>query len=164
MTWGKAFLVSAQNTAALPYLSNRECELGGYKQYKVQFHPRHTYFSSSTCDNDHKTAFLYIATPENRHWLGTAELPDIAKQILDCHGSSGSNVEYLLKLALFMRLEIPEALDDHLFSLERLVKMFATEMKICLRSLMGEEEVTEPRTSFQFTSRVPEKKLRCVNM
>lgn len=95
-------------------------------------------------------------------------MPEIAKQILECEGSSGSNAEYLLRLADFMRDEIPEALDDHLFSLERLVRKFAADMKVCLSSLMGEKsEEKEAKAvvpSFAFASRVPEKKLRCVNM
>lgn len=171
ITWGKAFLVSAENEAALPYLSNRECHLGGYKTCIVNFHPRSFYTSStSTTNTEHKDALLYVAVPENRHWLGAAPLPEIAKQILECQGPSGSNAEYLLRLADFMRQEIPEALDDHLFSLERLVRKFASDMKICLISLMGtekEEEKAEVKAvvpSYQFASRIPEKKLRCVNM
>ncbi|XP_049886064.1 putative glutathione-specific gamma-glutamylcyclotransferase 2 [Pectinophora gossypiella] len=175
ITWGKAFLVGAGDTAALPYLSTRECQLGGYRTYVVNFHPRPSLFlpSSSNSPSEKKDALLYIAVPENRHWLGAAPLPDIAKQILECQGSSGSNVEYLLRLADFMREEIPEALDEHLFSLERLVKKFACDMKVCLRTLMGEaveqQEEIKPEakavvSNYQFASRVPEKKLRCVNM
>lgn len=173
ITWGKAFLISAENNAALPYLSTRECQLGGYRTYTVNFHPQPYLFGPSTSQSiEKKNALLYIAVPENRHWLGAAPLPDIARQILECHGSSGSNAEYLLRLADFMRDEIPEALDDHLFSLERLVKKFAADMKICLNSLMGvtedvKEEKQEAKAvvpSYQFASRVPEKKLRCVNM
>lgn len=179
ITWGKAFLISAENNAALPYLSTRECQLGGYRTYTVNFHPQPCFFEPSSSmslsvqTSDKKDALLYIAVPENRHWLGAAPLPEIAKQILECHGSSGSNAEYLLKLADFMREEIPEALDDHLFSLERLVRKFAGDMKICLNTLMGgtgevkEEERQEAKAvvpSYQFASRVPEKKLRCVNM
>lgn len=170
ITWGKAFLVAAENNAALPYLSTRECQLGGYRIYTVNFHPKPSFLPSSS-NIDKKDALLYIAVPENKHWLGAAPLPDMAKQILDCRGSSGSNVEYLLRLADFMRDEIPEALDDHLFSLERLVRKFAADMRICLRSLMGEEkeerepeQAQSPAPSFQFASRIPDKKLRCVNM
>lgn len=174
ITWGKAFLISADNNAALPYLSTRECQLGGYITHTVNFYPRPDIFTSSSSYNpitsEKKNALLYIAVPENRHWLGAAPLPDIAKQILECKGPSGPNAEYLLRLADFMRDEIPEALDEHLFSLERLVRKFAADMKICLRTLMGEppqEEKAEVKAivpSFQFASRIPEKKLRCVNM
>ncbi|XP_050354859.1 putative glutathione-specific gamma-glutamylcyclotransferase 2 [Nymphalis io] len=176
VTWGKAFLIAAEDNAALPYLSTRECQLGGYRIYTVNFHPKPSLFTPSSSHNqfctDKKDALLYIAVPENRHWLGAAPLPDIAKQILECQGSSGSNVEYLLRLADFMREEIPEALDEHLFSLERLVKKFAADMKICLRTLMGDDEKSEENKpepqavvpSFQFASRIPDKKLRCVNM
>lgn len=175
ITWGKAFLISPDNNAALPYLSTRECQLGGYRTHTVHFHPRPNLFASSSSSapyysTEKKHALLYIAVPENRHWLGAAPLPDIAKQILECQGQSGPNAEYLLRLADFMREEIPEALDEHLFSLERLVRKFASDMKICLRTLMGEEsqeekaEVKAVVPSYQFASRVPEKKLRCVNM
>lgn len=180
ITWGKAFLIAAEDKAALPYLSTRECQLGGYRIYTVNFHPKPLFLPStshSSTDVNHnsiekKNALLYIAVPENRHWLGAAPLPDIARQILECRGSSGSNAEYLLRLADFMREEIPEALDEHLFSLERLVKKFAAEMKICLKTLMGDVEKAEESKpeakavvpSFQFASRIPDKKLRCVNM
>lgn len=174
ITWGKAFQVSAEDKAALPYLSTRECQLGGYKIFTVNFYPRP--ILSPTNNNyitgEKRDALMYIAVPENRHWLGEAPLLDIAKQILQCRGPSGTNVEYLLRLADFMRDEIPEALDDHLFSLERLVRNLAAEMKVCLKSMMGEVEKEElplqdakpVASSFQFASRVPEKKLRCVNM
>lgn len=170
ITWGKAFLVAAENKAALPYLSTRECHLGGYRVYTVNFHPKPSY--NPTDDDAKKDALLYIASPDNKHWLGAAPLPEIARHILESKGPSGSNVEYLIKLAEFMREEVPEALDDHLFSLERLVKKFACDMKICLRSLMGEvslrddEEQRDEKqsSSFQYAARVSEKKLRCVNM
>ncbi|XP_047508164.1 putative glutathione-specific gamma-glutamylcyclotransferase 2 [Pieris napi] len=189
VTWGKAFLVAADDHTALPYLTNRECQLGGYRTYTVHFHPKSLYFptnhphssnhlnsSSFPHSASQKDAVLYIAVPENRHWLGAAPLPDIAKQILECRGASGSNVEYLLRLADFMREEVPEALDEHLFSLERLVRKFACDMKICLQTLMFDnrvgpsQEKEEPSqeeekvSSFQFASRIPDKKLRCVNM
>ncbi len=41
----------------------------------------------------------YHARPDNPEFLGEAPLPEIAAQILHAHGPSGSNVEYLLRLA-----------------------------------------------------------------
>lgn len=181
ITWGRVFLLSAGDKAALPYLKGRECCLGGYRTCRVPFYPRPDLFAEttvSTISTNANRALLYIALPENRHWLGAAPLPDIAKQIIECQGPSGPNAEYLLKLADFMRQEIPEALDDHLFSLERLVRKFAAERMLCLRSLMGEtvtgvqpeppepqkQEEKVPPATFQYATRLPEKKLRCVNM
>lgn len=118
-------------------------------------------------------AILYIATDKNCHWLGEENLPLIANQITDSNGPSGHNVEYLLRLAMFMREELPEADDEHLFSLEKLVRDKLIKNKICLTSIMGEmpepirrnshEEVRTP-ASFEFTSRVPAQKLRCLNI
>ncbi|VVC95050.1 unnamed protein product [Leptidea sinapis] len=151
ITWGKAFLIAAEDKAALPYLSTRECQLGGYRTYSINFHPRTL---PSTSNNTGKNALLYVAIPENRHWLGAAPLPDIARQILECHGPSGSNAEYLLRLADFMREEVPEALDEHLFSLERLVRIFAADMKICLKTLIGEKPKDESRDAKPESSRI----------
>lgn len=175
VTWGKAFLIAADDKAALPYLSTRECQLGGYRIFTVDFHPKPSFFEPFNGNQnftEKRKALLYIAMPENRHWLGAAPLSDVAKQILECRGPAGTNVEYLLRLANFMRDEVPEALDEHLFSLERLVKNFAADMRICLRTIMGENEKVEeskpqPQAvvpSSQFASRIPTKKLRCVNI
>lgn len=175
VTWGKAFLIAADDKAALPYLSTRECQLGGYRIFTVDFYPKPSFFEPFNGNQnftEKRKALLYIAMPENRHWLGAAPLSDVAKQILECRGPAGTNVEYLLRLANFMRDEVPEALDEHLFSLERLVKNFAADMRICLRTIMGENEkvgesIPGPQAvdpSSQFASRIPTKKLRCVNM
>jgi cation transport protein ChaC len=132
---------------------------------------------------------FYVATPSNKLWLGDAPLTEIASQIVECSGPSGHNVEYLLRLAGFMHEFLPEAVDEHLFTLEFLVRSRIKEQNLCLKTLMGESvmPVSPPRTppheledadengaaggepavrpySFQFTSTVPPKKLRCLNM
>ncbi|KAK4871987.1 hypothetical protein RN001_016111 [Aquatica leii] len=118
------------------------------------------------------------STAQNELWLGDAPLCDIANQITDSKGDSGYNVEYLLRLARFMRHHFPYENDDHLYSLERLVTIKIIDRKMCLKTLMGDgrntvtfikkqsfyerpvEEVEERIDSFQYTTRVPEKALR----
>ncbi|RXG56030.1 hypothetical protein Avbf_05360 [Armadillidium vulgare] len=50
----------------------------------------------------------------------------------------GHNVEYLVRLADFMREKIPEEYDEHLSTLETLVRNRIKENNMCLKSLMGE--------------------------
>lgn len=178
IVYGRAFQV--KDATALPYLNKRECSLGGYLNTISTFHTR-----------DGKKSFpviIYIATKENQHWLGEAPLCTIAKQITECSGPSGHNAEYLLRLAEFMHNYMPEAQDEHLFTLELLVRSNIKEQNLCLRSLMGNREFTIDleiveqahfeanrenanvqnnvnrvvENTFQYASRVPASTLRCV--
>lgn len=176
--YGRAFQV--QNNAALPYLENRECALGGYVTTVSTFYSRE--------ENRNFPVIIYIATNKNEHWLGDAPLHSIAQQIFECSGPSGHNVEYLLRLAEFMHRYLPEAHDEHLFALELLVRSKIEECNLCLRTLMGnrefridldsrEHDVREEHrvgdgkndpainlreNSFPFLSQVPAKTLRCL--
>lgn len=90
IVWGKAFRLTGE--AALPYLDNRECKLGGYKTQFATFYSR-----------DRKEglkefpALIYVARPDNMLWLGDAPLSEIANQIVSSKGNSGHNAEYLLR-------------------------------------------------------------------
>lgn len=130
------------------------------------------------------TVMFYVATPKNDLWLGDAPLCEIAHQITECSGASGHNVEYLLKLVDFMRYHIPEEHDEDLFILEQMVRLRIKEKNLCLQKLLGnteglklgkksDENVFAPEPSpepverintFQYTARVPEKNLRCLNI
>ncbi|XP_071876595.1 putative glutathione-specific gamma-glutamylcyclotransferase 2 isoform X1 [Bombus fervidus] len=179
IVYGRAFQI--QDTAALPYLENRECSLGGYVTTIATFHSRE--------GNRSFPVIIYIATNKNKHWLGEAPLQNIAKQISECSGPNGHNVEYLLRLAEFMHRYLPEAQDEHLFTLELLVRSRIKETNMCLDTLMGKRDynidledveidakdedsdlVTNNATnnlrknSFQFTLQVPDKTLRCLKM
>lgn len=128
------------------------------------------------------TAVLYIATSQNCLWMGDAPLPDIANQIANCSGPSGHNVEYLLRLASFMHQHFPDEHDEHLYDLEHLVKTNINDRKMSVTAFMGNgqnivafvrrgsqmairvEEQEERIDSFQFTARIPEKNLRCLNI
>ena len=170
--YGVAFAISGE--AAIPYLSKRECELGGYTTVFTTFYP---------VSGDPFKVLLYVATPKNPLWMGDAKIVDIAEQIVDCRGPSGYNVEYVLRLANFMKHHFPECEDNHLFSLEEEVLRRVNDKKMCLRTLMGDGEgcvtfVKEERRrstdstddnqerieTFQHTTRVPEKTLRCLNI
>lgn len=172
ITWGCAYKITGYT--ALSYLKQRECKLGGYTTEYTKFYPRIAADDMELSGEAFPT-LLYIATEENNLWLGDSPLPKIAQEIVDSHGPSGHNVEYLLRLANFMRDELNGVIvdDEHLFDLEKLVKNLLDERKICVNSLMGRqperiqrdthEEIRRP-TTFEFTSRVLDKKLRCLNI
>lgn len=174
ITWGCAYKLCGP--AALDYLRQRECTLGGYITEYTKFYPRHA--ADETDDAEFCgaafPALLYVATAENRQWLGDGESRSIARQIAECSGPSGHNVEYLVRLADFMREEVGGADDEHLFELERLVLEQLADRRVGLRELMGatpqrirrdsyEDAVRRPR-SFEYRSRVPDAKLRCLNI
>jgi len=72
-------------------------------------------------DPDHPAvqALVYIATERNPNYLGPAVDAEIAAQIRDAHGPSGSNSEYALELAAALRNI--EAEDDHVFAIADLL-------------------------------------------
>ena len=66
------------------------------------------------------SGIVYIANQQNAAFLGEAPLEVIADQICQSEGPSGSNVEYLTKLATALKdLRIE---DDHVFQLDALVR------------------------------------------
>ena len=64
----------------------------------------------------------YTVTPDNDMYLGPAGFTDMARQIATASGSAGSNVEYVTKMAEFVRSYIPEDNDSYLFELDRMVR------------------------------------------
>lgn len=111
-TWGVAFeVIGAQMEECLKYLNVREAVRGGYVTKVVEFFPRGQ-------EESPVPALVYIATPDNPIYLGPATAEEIAAQIIVCKGKSGHNIEYLLRLAEFMRTTCPDVEDTHLFSIE----------------------------------------------
>jgi len=126
-----------QGKEALDYLNNREMTLGGYSQQITLFHPL-----SSDEEGIVVVPFpvlVFVASPNSGpYWLGPASSSEIAKQVVSSEGASGHNVEYVLKLAEWLHKEVPDAWDDHLFSIEVEVRRMVEERGLCLTTLMGE--------------------------
>ncbi|XP_068198458.1 glutathione-specific gamma-glutamylcyclotransferase 1 isoform X2 [Antennarius striatus] len=109
-TWGVAFEVTGhQVEESLRYLNLRETVCGGYSTKLVDFF---------TDGQPPVQALLYIATSDNPLYLGPASPEEIGTQIAVCRGKTGHNLEYLLRLAEFMRSSCPHVEDSHLFSIE----------------------------------------------
>lgn len=86
-------------------------EKGGYERKSVVFHPF----------NEEEEPFkitLYLGDHDNVNYAGPADIKAIAEQVYKCEGPSGTNTEYVLKLASAMKSFFPSVEDDHLFSLE----------------------------------------------
>lgn len=172
VTWGLAFELTGE--AALNYLDQRECKLGGYQTLITTFYARNGVMSPFP-------VLVYRATEYNSQWLGPAPLDEVAAQVTDCRGTAGHNIEYVLRLAEFFRDNLPEVTDDHLFTLESLVRQRMMEKNL---SITGEviprskEATSAPvapvqenedaaqirRDSFQYQARVPPKKLLCLKV
>ncbi|XP_028251248.1 glutathione-specific gamma-glutamylcyclotransferase 1-like [Parambassis ranga] len=115
-TWGVAYEVTgSQIEETSQYLNMRECVLGGYITETVEFIPKEK-------GQGPLQALVYIATSDNPIYLGPASDQEIAAQIAICSGNMGPNIEYLLRLAEFMRLYCPDVEDEHLFSIEAAVQ------------------------------------------
>ena len=90
---GMAYRVSATVAAdVIARLDHRE--QGGYARRSVQLEMAERHEASAT---------LYLATPENEHWLGPAPLEEMVDQIERSAGPSGRNDEYLLRLDAWLR-------------------------------------------------------------
>lgn len=121
-TWGVAYEVTgSQVEESLQYLNVREVEAGGYVTETVEFIPKDEGQGSIL-------ALVYIATSDNPIYLGPASPRHIAAQIAICSGSTGHNMEYLVRLAEFMRLHWPEVDDRHLFAIEAAVVTFIRDL------------------------------------
>jgi cation transport protein ChaC len=62
---------------------------------------------------------VYIGSPDSHLFLGEASVQNIAFQIAGSRGPSGANPEYVFQLSHFMRTEVPDASDPHLFAIEQ---------------------------------------------
>ncbi|KAK3093294.1 hypothetical protein FSP39_013733 [Pinctada imbricata] len=117
--WGVAYQIpSSEVDSVKAHLDYRE--KGGYSAANLTFYP----------DNDIQSSFdltIYMASEENKNYLGPAPIEDIAKQVVSSVGPSGKNTDYILNLAKALRQVSPHVVDSHLFDLEREVLRLCNE-------------------------------------
>ncbi|MFN3199360.1 MAG: gamma-glutamylcyclotransferase [Bradymonadia bacterium] len=105
--WGMAYEVAPEKVSEImPRLDHRES--GGYAHHRVQV----TCPSGATIDD----VLVYVAGPDNPHFLGSASLDEIAAHVARSRGPSGENTEYVLWLAEALRAMGAD--DPHIFGLE----------------------------------------------
>jgi glutathione-specific gamma-glutamylcyclotransferase len=108
--WGVAYQVAASDQeAVLAALDHRE--KGGYQRRDLAIRFR---------EHDPVPGLVYVATPGNPNYLGTATLEEIAAQVRASSGPSGFNLEYVESLARALR-EM-DAADEHVFALAELLR------------------------------------------
>jgi len=111
--WGRMYSVSEGNRdQVLEALSHRE--QGGYVEEVLMVH-----VGSETVP-----ALVYRATAENEWWLGDASPQDIARQVLEASGPSGTNREYVEKLYDVL-VEHCVPIDAHLESIVCLMRQYS---------------------------------------
>ena len=122
--WGVAYQVVGEPLASIfSYLDRRE--QGGFRRHQVDFYPR-TGPAAAPAPSV-TTAAVYIARDDNPHYLGPASVPEMARHIFHAKGPSGSNRDYLLRLAESLRgLGITDA---HVTELERHVRQLDAHSK-----------------------------------
>lgn len=87
-------------------------EKGGYQRREAEFVSREGRSLGG--------ATFYIATPENRNWLGPAPVESIARQVARAAGPSGHNREYVERL--YAWLEAHGEVDDETAALVRALR------------------------------------------
>ena len=110
--WGMAYRVSPRDVdEVLAQLEVRE--QGGYALEELRVFPK-----SCTCSI---VASTYVATSENVEYLGCSSMRTMADQIMSSSGPSGTNLDYLLRMASALRHM--GVIDSHVLALEHQVEM-----------------------------------------
>ncbi len=108
--WGMAYRVdSGDQTRVLAELDHRE--KGGYRRFDVEM-----CFGGTEPIPKPQPGLMYVADRENANFLGCSDVASIARQVSSARGPSGSNVEYVFRLAESLRDMGAE--DDHVFAVE----------------------------------------------
>lgn len=107
---GVAYAIAADALDdVLQHLDHRE--KGGYTRHEVSL----ALSAETAAPAENVPGVVYRAVPDNDEWLGDASAASIAAQVAAAHGPSGSNREYVLRLADALRAL--DAADPHIESI-----------------------------------------------
>ena len=122
-TWGVGFHLVGQKQIdhALDHLGIRECSLGGYSSHLIPFYPQNNLGLGIH-------AMVYYASPHNNLYVGSISTEEVAKTVVKAVGSSGHNVEYVIRTAEYVRENIPKGYDSHLKTLEETIRDYCFQM------------------------------------
>ncbi|MEZ4330650.1 MAG: gamma-glutamylcyclotransferase [Myxococcota bacterium] len=115
--WGTAYRVGAERAPdVLRALDHRE--RGGYARLEIEI----GLAPDGEEERGEQTVggLVYVAGPDNPHYLGPAPLEAIAAQIAVARGPSGANAEYVFELAASLRRMGAD--DPHVFALDALLR------------------------------------------
>lgn len=107
--WGVAYRIASERVAeVLTHLDWRE--QGGYERHPVALETR---------EGPIPQAVVYLAGPSNPQYVGPLTVAEIAAVVRSAHGPSGSNREYVQRLAEALALAGEH--DEHVAELVRLL-------------------------------------------
>ena len=116
--WGMAYRVPGERASEiLAWLDYRE--KGGYQRCEVALCFDNGEQPGEGRGETSRRGLMYVATPRNPNYLGPATMAAIAEQVRRSRGPSGSNPEYVLRLAAALRAMGAD--DPHVFELEALL-------------------------------------------
>jgi len=97
---------------AMKHLNLREGVHGGYEFQVVDF------FQYSERQKKEDKVLVVIATENNKQYLGRDTRENIADVVCNSVGRNGTNYEYVNKIALWQRQNLPEVQDTHLYEID----------------------------------------------
>lgn len=137
-TWGMAFKIPEEEIeTTINYLNIRE--QAGYQLETVEFHP------DDRSESFNLEVYISVNHPENIYYEPYASVELIVEtvsvlfdikekpchfKIINCHGKSGSNLEYALRLADVHRRFGSHVHDEHLFEIERRILQICEARRI----------------------------------
>lgn len=125
VVWGIGYKIASDKiNEVLKHLDYRE--KNGYERHVIKFYPYpidETNVTNESAGAAMINIIIYVANKDNQSYAGDRNnLSDIVDQIYNATGPSGTNREYVYRLADAMRHYFPGQSDQHLYSIESMLR------------------------------------------